>query len=284
LNRKGGNLLLGIKDDGTVEGIEETKMQSIVDQLVSLMNNPQKLSPTIYLAPEIISIDNKKIIYLQIPESSQVHSTSGKIFDRNSDGDFNISGNHSLVEELYMRKSNSFSETNIYKFLTLSDLRPELISRVRKLAIIQKPGHLWESMNDEELLRSAKLYRKDFKTGEEGYTLAAALLFGIDEVIQNILPAYKTDALVRIANTDRYDDRLEVRTNLIESYDLLMQFIRKHLPDPFHMENDQRISLRDKIFREVIANTLVHREYLNSFPSRLIIEKDKVTVENWSKP
>jgi hypothetical protein len=30
-------------------------------------------------------------------ESSQVHSTSGKIFDRNSDGDFNISGNHRLV-------------------------------------------------------------------------------------------------------------------------------------------------------------------------------------------
>src|SRR5665811_255998 len=92
------------------------------------MNNPQKLSPTIYLVPEIIPIDDKKIIYLQIPESSQVHSTSGKIFDRNSDGDFNISGNHSLVEELYMRKANSFTETNIYKFLTLSDFRPDLIS------------------------------------------------------------------------------------------------------------------------------------------------------------
>ena len=122
------------------------------------------------------------------------------------------------------------------------------------------------------------------KTGEEGFILATALLFGKDEVIQNILPAYKTDALVRIVNTDRYDDRLEVRTNLIESYDLLMDFIRKHLPDPFFLENDQRISLRDKIFREVIANTLVHREFLNSFPSRLVIEKEKVVIENWNKP
>ncbi len=95
---------------------------------------------------------------------------------------------------------------------------------------------------------------------------------------------YKTDALVRIVNTDRYDDRLEVRTNLIESYDLLMDFIRKHLPDPFYLENDQRISLRDKIFREVISNTLVHREFMNSFPSRLVIEKEKVVIENWNKP
>jgi ATP-dependent DNA helicase RecG len=194
LNRKGGNLLFGVKDDGTIEGIEEAKIQSIVDRLVSLMNNLQKLSPTIYLVPEIISIDGKKIIYLQIPESSQVHSTSGKIFDRNSDGDFNISGNHRLVEELYMRKSNSFSETNIFRFLALSDLSSELISRVRKLAIIQKPGHPWESMNDEELLRSAKLYRKDFKTGEEGYTLAAVLLFGIKHDGQNQITSRRNEA------------------------------------------------------------------------------------------
>ena len=284
LNRKGGHLLLGVTDSGTVEGIEEKKVQLLVDRLISLMNNPQKLSPTVYLIPEIVDLDGKKIIYLHIPESSQVHSTAGKIFDRNSDGDFNVTGNHSLVEHLYLRKANNFTESGIYKFLSLEDFRPDLIARVRKLASVRTSGHPWESMNDEELLRSAKLYRKDFKTGEEGFILAAVLLFGKDEIIQNILPAYKTDALVRIVNTDRYDDRLEVRTNLIESYDLLMDFIRKHLPDPFYLENDQRINLRDKIFREVIANTLVHREFLNSFPSRLVIEKEKVTIENWNKP
>lgn len=139
-------------------------------------------------------------------------------------------------------------------------------------------------MDDHELLVSAKLFRKDFKTGEEGFTLAAALLFGRDEVIQSILPAYKTDAIVRIMNTDRYDDRLEVRTNLIESYDLLMDFIAKHLPDPFYLERDHRLSLRDTIFREVVANTLIHREFLNSFPARLVIEKHKITIENWNKP
>jgi ATP-dependent DNA helicase RecG len=224
LNRKGGHLLLGVTDNGTVEGIEKAKVQSLVDRLISLMNNPQKLSPTVYLIPEIVDLDGKKIIYLHIPESSQVHSTAGKIFDRNSDGDFNITGNHSLVEQLYLRKANNFTESGIYKFLSLEDFRPDLIARARKLASVRAPGHPWESMDDRELLRSAKLYRKDFKTGEEGFILAAALLFGKDEAIQNILPAYKTDALVRVVNKDRYDDRLEVRTNLIESYDLLMDF------------------------------------------------------------
>ena len=284
LNRNGGNLLLGVTNNGTIEGIDKEKIQKVFDTLVTNLNNPQKLSPTFYLTPAIVEIDKKLIIHLQIPESSQVHSTAGRIFDRNGDGDFNISGNHALVEQLYQRKSNTFSETTIYKYLAFSDFRPELIARVRKTALIQRPGHPWENMTDEELLKSAKLYRKDFKTGEEGYTLAAALLFGKDEVIHNILPAYKTDAIVRKVNTDRYDDRLEVRTNLIESYDLLMEFTRKHLPDPFHLEKDQRISLRDTIFREIIANTLIHREYLNSFPAKFIIENATITIENWNKP
>lgn len=46
---------------------------------------------------------------------------------------------------------------------------------------------------------------------------------------------------------DRYDDRVNIRCNLIEAYDKLMDFVAKHLPDKFYMEGDQRISLREKI-------------------------------------
>jgi hypothetical protein len=43
--------------------------------------------------------------------------------------------------------------------------------------------------------------------------------FGKDDVIGSICPAYKTDALVRKVNLDRYDDRKIIQTNLVESYD-----------------------------------------------------------------
>ena len=82
------------------------------------------------------------------------------------------------------------------------------------------------------------------------------MLLGKDEVIMDIVPAYVTDALLRRINMDRYDDREIVQTNLIESYELLMEFARKHLPDKFFMEGDQRKSLRNIITREMIANTL----------------------------
>lgn len=80
-----------------------------------------------------------------------------------------------------------------------------------------------------ELLKSAGLYGTDVSTGKKGFNLAAILLLGKDEVIQNVCPTYETDALIRRVNLDRYDDREIIRTNLIDSYDLLIDFARKHL-------------------------------------------------------
>jgi len=188
------------------------------------------------------------------------------------------------VTKLYLKKQNTYSENKVYPFLQLSDLKKELFHRVRKLAANNRPGHPWSEMDDMELVRSAGLYRKDYQTGKEGFTFAAILLLGKDEVIFNVLPYHKTDAIVRVDNVDRYDDREDIRTNLIESYDRLLAFIRKHLPDKFAQEDTQRISVRDKIFHEVIGNMLIHREYTNAFPAKLIIEKNRVIAENWNRP
>ena len=49
------------------------------------------------------------------------------------------------------------------------------------------------------------------------------------------------------------------------------------------MQGDQRISLREKIFREIIANMLIHREYTNAYPSTFIIYKNKVVAKNANK-
>lgn len=114
--------------------------------------------------------------------------------------------------------------------------------------------------------------------------MAGALLFGRDEVVLGVVPHHRTDALVRVHDLDRYDDRDDIRTNLLESYDRLMAFVNKHIADPFHLEGSERVSLRERIFREVVANLLIHREYLNPFPAKLIIQRDRVTTENSNNP
>lgn len=99
-----------------------------------------------------------------------------------------------------------------------------------------------------------------------------------------MLPHFKTDAILRRDNIDRYDDRDDIRTNLIESYDRLLHFGEKHLNDPFYLEGDQRISLRSHILREVISNLLIHREFTSPFPAKFVIDHEKFYTENSNKP
>jgi ATP-dependent DNA helicase RecG len=95
---------------------------------------------------------------------------------------------------------------------------------------------------------------------------------------------YITDAIYRRENLDRYDDRLMVSCNLIDAYDQLIEFIAKHTLDRFHIVNNQSVSLRSKIARELVSNILVHREYTSAFPAKIIIERDRIITENWSLP
>lgn len=284
LNRSGGHLILGVLNDGIVEGVLDDSADQIITDLVTNCNNPQKLNPTFYLSPVAVEIDSKKVIYIFVPESSQVHSTVGRIFDRNADGDFDITDNQSLVTQLYIRKQTTYSENKIFDYLRIEDFKSELFDKIRMLAKNQRANHPWMELSNADLLKSSGLWKKDYQNGNEGYTLASVVLLGKDEVIQSILPHYKTDAILRVENLDRYDDRDDIRCNLIEAYERLLEFIKKHLPDKFYQEGTQRINLRDKIFREIIGNLLVHREFSNSFPAKLIIEPDRVKTENWNKP
>lgn len=285
LNRHGGDILLGVDDGGNVTGVKDEAIEQIKKDFASSVNNKQKLSPTFYINLDAYKLNGKYILHAHIPESSQVHRCCGRIYDRNEDGDFDITDNTALVSEMYIRKNNTYTENRIFPFAEMSDLRKDLIARARITAVNARGGgHPWALMSDEELLKSASLISKDMTTGKSGITLACILLFGKDETIMNALPHHRTDAIMRRKDLDRYDDRDDIRTNLLESYDRLCAFAAKHLNDAFSMEGTIRISVRDKIMRELVANCLIHREYSNAFPAKLIIEKDRVYTENANKP
>lgn len=284
LNRFGGDVFLGVLDDGTVSGVPEKAAPGMVKNFISVTSNPMIFSPTIYLSPEILKDDaGHTIIHVHVPPSAEVHSYKKVIYDRVDDADVKVTAT-SQIAAMYIRKQNIFTEKKIFPFVAMDDLRLDLLPKIRQMAITHAGGkHPWESMGDKELLQSAGLYGVDLGTGEKGYNLAAVMLLGKDDIILNACPAYETDALVRKVNIDRYDDREIVRTNLVESYDLLMEFARKHLPDKFFLENAVNISLRNIIAREMLGNILMHREFSSTYTAKFVIERDRMYVENASR-
>jgi len=285
-NTDGGTILLGVLDNGKITGIDPGMETQLKKDIITTLNNRDTINPPVYVQPFSLETPDGKVMVIQIAVSSQVHSYNKEIFLREFDVDINITNDQKKIGDIYLKKRNYFTETKIYSHLTLDDLDDDVFQRALKLIQNNKSDHPWLELDKMEILQNSSLWRKDFETGEEGLTLAAALIFGKNTTIQSILPAYKVEAMVRIENKDRYDDRINppLRTNLIDTYLELKAFINKHLPEKFYLEKDQRIDLRDKIFREVIGNVIVHREYTSALATEIIITESEVTVTNPNKP
>lgn len=185
---------------------------------------------------------------------------------------------------MYARKQSTYFVNKVYPNLGLEFLDFDVIKRAKRLAMGRVDNHAWTDMNEEEILRSLGLILTDSDTGKEGITLAAILLFGKDSTIMSVLPQYKTDAIYRVKNIDRYDDREVIITNLIDSFRRLMDFGKKHLNDVFVLDEDQSVSARDKILREIISNILAHRDYSSAYSAKFVIEKDNIYTENSNLP
>lgn len=281
-NRNGGNLFLGVLDDGQVLGLPQASLLEIERNLINRTYDPGLFNMPPSLEFEQIEYDGKWVLRVWVAPTQGVFRFKGRVYDRMADADVVLKFD-AQIASLYLRKNAIFTEQHIFPHLRMEDLDLDLLDRCRKRAAARRSHHPWSEMSDEELLRSAQLYTRDIETGNEGLNRAAALLLGKPEVVLSACPGYKTDAVFRHRQPDRYDDRDIVRDNLVLAYDRLCAFCAKHLPDPFYLEGDSRISVRDIVVREVVSNTLIHREFTSPFPAKLIIDDEGLRTENASR-
>ncbi len=159
LNRFGGDLFIGVLDDGTVIGVPENAASDMVKNFISVVSNPAIFSPTVYLTPNIIEDEGgHKVIHVHIPPSAEVHSYKKVIYDRVDDSDVKVTAT-TAIAQMYIRKQNLYTEKKIFPYAKLEDLRLDLLPKVRQMAVNNAGGsHPWKNMSDEELLKSAGLY------------------------------------------------------------------------------------------------------------------------------
>ena len=61
LNRSGGEILLGVDDDGVITGVNETVIDNYIKNIINMLNIIEVFNPVVYLMPEVIEIEGKKI-------------------------------------------------------------------------------------------------------------------------------------------------------------------------------------------------------------------------------
>lgn len=212
-----------------------------------------------------------------------LYSFKGAVYDRAADVDVKVKADAQRAA-MIIRKQNFYTEKTVYPWVTKEDLGLGALSGVRREIRSARENHPWLSLDDEEMLRASRLWSRDPATGECGFNLAAIMLIGKQETILDVAPVYRTDVILRRADTDRYDDRFVCKSNLVEAYGEISSFCKKWMPDVFALDEEgNRISVRDVIVRELVVNSLIHREYTSPHIARIVIDADGIHIHNASR-
>ncbi len=292
LNHSGGQILVGVCNNGKIIGVNPEKAETLKANIITSIKNPELFLPCPYITPRIIDIEGKSVIYLDIPCGQYVYRYKGRYWDRNGDADIDITDQPELMLTVFERKNPHLFEDRIVNGMTMAHLDHDTFQFCRNILAVTKPGHAWLQLNDEGVLIHTRLAKRDAGTGELKLKYAALLLFGSDDAIADFIPRYRFEAMFHMCTyaqyndarqfPNRYDDRRTMRSNLIKIYNELTQFTERWLPDKFYLPTGttQRVDLRLELFREIIANLCVHTDYSAGYACFYHVFKDRVITKN----
>lgn len=81
-------MILGVVDNTKeICGVNPERIDKILKDFTTSVNNGNKINPPMYLISEIYTVDSKEIIYIHIPEGTQVRRLNGCIWYRTHEGD-----------------------------------------------------------------------------------------------------------------------------------------------------------------------------------------------------
>lgn len=277
-NTSGGNLYLGIEDNGAVTGLHEQHKD--ITQLAAMIAN--KTVPPIAVRTEIIPAE-KPVLLIQVPKSrSVVASSNGKIQRRRLKAD----GTPENIPMYPYEITTRLSELSLLDFsaqpvpgASYADLDSLERERLRKIILAYNGEKNLLDLSDEELDKALQLV---VTIGDDLIpTYTGLLLLGKKEKIKELMPTAES-AFIMMRGT-------EVVTN--ESFVLPLLAAIEKMTDFVSVRNIAqememgmfRISIPDfdpRAVREAIVNAFVHRDYTQLGRVLVRIDADGFSVGN----
>ena len=275
-NNKGGTLYFGVEDNGEVTGCDGNyDLQNIIESIY------EKTRPSIFVDPEEIEYDGKKVIALTVASDGITHATTdGRCLKR-----LGKNSKPFYLDEM----SNRYSEIQSSDFSgrILSDSTEDDINKLEVYKLKEKlkarnPESTLADMDDIAFLRDLALVKSD--SGNVKLTVAGLLFVGKEQAINRLLPQAEVIYLhYSESNLEEYDARLDMKAPIISVIDRLSEKIQ----DSNRIVNVQvglfRLEIVDfpeKVFQEALLNALSHRDYQSQGAVYVKHYPDKIVIEN----
>ena len=89
-NRNGGNIFLGVEDNGEVVGVKEGAVLAVKRNIVNVVNNPAMFGSAPTIEFEDIVYQGRTVVRIWVPAIQGVYRFKGDVFDRIADADVKL--------------------------------------------------------------------------------------------------------------------------------------------------------------------------------------------------
>lgn len=265
-NGRGGQIFLGVEDDGTPTGVGTPQQaDTLMLQVVQVCQT--RVHPAIWCPVTKVEVAGKLLLVVDVPASSpdRPYRTDGVFYMR----DASMTREATREELLRLLQSqNVYFDEGPVEGATADDLDPAAIDGLLRALYDIEAG-----AQREHYLRSLKCIDVDGTP-----TVAGVLLFGRDP--QRWLPDARISA-VRFEETEvsgELADRKEISGTLLHQLEQAMAFV----PVPSRVVGVERVEagIPEPVLREALVNALAHRDYRAASQVRLFVFADRVEVIN----
>ncbi len=270
-NNGGGKLYIGIDDEGKITGTSIGK--NTIENLSKKIS--QEISPSV--RPQIIieTKDKKTIIKIQVFESRiKPHFFKGIAYIRS--GKTNLKMSPQDVESAIIDRKKEFFDSQISE-LDIKSINEKAFLNFKKLVsdnrrITIKNHNKKEILNKLNLLENNKLKN------------AGVILFS--NKISLEYPYFEFKCAISTTNRFSTENLIDIQTYCLPFYllvDEIVEYIQKHIPKHIYLEGivrkeDPIIPL--SAIREIVVNSLVHRDYSAPSPNYILITPNFLEVSN----
>ena len=280
-NTKGGELWLGVEDNGTPTGLH-TAHQDLAG-LPGLI--AARTSPALAVTVEAMEIDGVRVARLAVPRAAgDVATTAGVYLRRRLKQDGTPECTPILPHERGSRPGPlglADASAQPVAGATLADFDP--LERERLRQAIQTYGgsdRILLELDDEALDGALGLTVRD-ATGARVPTLAGLLLIGRESALRQLVPSHELAFQVMEREMNRINEFR--RFPLLKALEWLETNFRPHNPEREVQVGLFRVPVPRVdmgAFRESVANALVHRDYHRLGAVHVRLDDQGLTISN----
>jgi predicted HTH transcriptional regulator len=272
-NAKGGKLVIGVKDDGLIEGIPEDEIHQAMEWLdhaiyeactppILPLIYQQRIDGKVLLVIEVSSGTNKPYYQKSLGLSQGTYIRLGRS---------TVKADADIIEELkWQSRGISYDQLPLYH-TSIEDLDSDKIQY-----FLDHRRNGISSPLTKEVLFAYEIIKKEHTT--DYATIAGMLLFGKSP------QQFLSEAYILCCHFSDFKDREAIASRickgtLFEQFDESFDFIMERLNKSFKIENKKREEhweIPPIAIREVLMNTILHRNYHINAPIKISIYSDRI--------